>query len=149
MGNTVSWYENDGNENFTKHNISTVNNPEYVYAADIDKDGDIDVIAAFYKAVVLYENDGNENFTAYTIETSETDGAYSIYVIDINGDEKLDIVSTFWNDKVIWSENFGDSNINKHPIISSSSSFNVNENNISVGSITHSARAVDFSLLIH
>ena len=43
----IAWYENDGSESFTEHSISTsADAAKYVYAADVDADGDIDVLSA-------------------------------------------------------------------------------------------------------
>ena len=43
----ITWYENDGNENFTPHKItSSRNGAVSVYALDVDGDGDIDVLSA-------------------------------------------------------------------------------------------------------
>ena len=45
IGNTVDWYKNDGNQNFTKLPIAAgVVNPIEVTTADIDGDGDPDPI---------------------------------------------------------------------------------------------------------
>jgi len=42
----VFWYENDGDQNFTEHTIiSDANNTLFVYADDIDGDGDKDVLS--------------------------------------------------------------------------------------------------------
>jgi len=39
--------ENDGSENFTIHNITTTaNGAKSIYAADVDNDGDVDVLSA-------------------------------------------------------------------------------------------------------
>ena len=44
---SVSWYENNGSQYFSERVISTsISGPEAIYPADIDGDGDIDVVAA-------------------------------------------------------------------------------------------------------
>ena len=55
----IAWYENDGNQNFTAHVITT--NADYansVYAADIDGDNDLDVLSAslYDDKISWYEN---------------------------------------------------------------------------------------------
>ncbi|MEE9450112.1 MAG: FG-GAP-like repeat-containing protein, partial [Ignavibacteriaceae bacterium] len=69
----IAWYENDGNENFTPHTITTgTDGARSVYAGDVDGDGDMDVLSASWNddKIAWYENDGNENFTSHTITTS-------------------------------------------------------------------------------
>ncbi len=45
--NTIAWYENDGAENFTERVISTGASGAYsVTTADVDGDGDMDVLSA-------------------------------------------------------------------------------------------------------
>ena len=72
---TIAWYENDGGSNpsFSAHTISnSFDHPISIYALDINKDGDNDVIAAFDAddKIVLFENDGNQSFTANLIATT-------------------------------------------------------------------------------
>ena len=44
-----SWHENDGSQNFTEHTISTLRQiwlSERMFAADMDSDGDMDVLSS-------------------------------------------------------------------------------------------------------
>jgi len=78
--NKIAWYENDGSESFTEHAISTSADYAYsVYAADVDGDGDMDVLSASYNddKIAWYENDGSESFTEHTVTTS-ANGAHSV-----------------------------------------------------------------------
>ena len=67
-----------------------------VFAADVDNDGDIDVLSASLDddKIVWYENDGasDPSFTARTITTSD-DGAISVYAVDIDNDGDMDVLS--------------------------------------------------------
>ncbi|MHA2101650.1 MAG: FG-GAP-like repeat-containing protein [Candidatus Kariarchaeaceae archaeon] len=57
----VFYYENDGEENFTKHTIdNSAGNRQRLVANDIDKDGDIDLFVTnnFPSEFVFYRNDG-------------------------------------------------------------------------------------------
>jgi hypothetical protein len=45
----IAWYENDGQQNFTNHSITTAADfGSSVYAADVDGDGDMDVLSASF-----------------------------------------------------------------------------------------------------
>ncbi|KAH8065491.1 hypothetical protein JL720_12720 [Aureococcus anophagefferens] len=57
---TVAWYENDGEESFVAHIITTVADGAYdVFAIDVDGDGDVDALSASINddTVAWYEND--------------------------------------------------------------------------------------------
>ena len=62
-----------GQPTFTEYVIS--NSADYAYsvhAADVDGDGDIDVLSASKEddKIAWYENDGSESFTEHAISTS-------------------------------------------------------------------------------
>lgn len=118
----VAWYENDGNENFTPHTITTGADGVWsVYAVDVDNDGDIDVLSAsnYDDKVAWYENDGNENFTPHTITTS-ADWANSVFAVDVDSDGDMDVLSaSFLDGKIAWYENDGDENFTPHTITAS------------------------------
>ena len=111
---TIAWYENDGaaNPSWTAANIATsADGVEAVYVADMDGDGDLDIVSAssYDDTIAWYENDGaaDPSWTAADIATS-ADGAESVYVADMDGDGDLDIVSASYIDHTIaWYENDG------------------------------------------
>jgi flagellin-like protein len=115
----VAWYENDGSESFTAHEITTsANGVVSVYANDVDGDGDMDVQSASYidNKVIWYENDGSESFTAHII-TSSASGASSVFSIDMDGDGDMDILSSSWgSDTIAWYENDGSESFTTHQI---------------------------------
>jgi hypothetical protein len=44
--NKIAWYENDGSQGFTAHDITTAADGAFsVFAIDMDGDGDVDVLA--------------------------------------------------------------------------------------------------------
>jgi hypothetical protein len=89
-----------------------------VHAADVDGDGDLDVLSASAgdDEIAWYENDGNENFTVHTITTA-ADYANSVYAADMDGDGDLDVLSASGNDdKIAWYENDGSENFIPHTI---------------------------------
>ena len=84
-----------GQPTFTEYSISTSADGGYsVYAADVDGDGDMDVLSASYAddKIAWYENDGSEGFTEHAISTS-ADGAISVFAADVDGDGDMDVLS--------------------------------------------------------
>ncbi|HIA99799.1 MAG TPA: VCBS repeat-containing protein, partial [Gemmatimonadetes bacterium] len=124
----IAWYENDGaaDPSFTARTITTsADGAKSVFAADVDGDGDIDVLSASIHddKVVWYENDGAADpaFTASTI-TSSADGASSVYAADVDRDGDIDVLSaSSYDDKIAWYENNGaaDPSFTAHTITTS------------------------------
>ena len=113
----IAWFENNGasDPSFTSRTIamgtSSANGPWSVYAADLDSDGDIDVLSASVldNKIAWYENDGaaDPSFTAHTITTS-ANSVRSVYAVDIDSDGDLDILSASQgDDKIVWYESDG------------------------------------------
>ena len=111
---TIAWYENDGavDPSWTAADIdSNADGARGVYAADMDGDGDVDIVSASWldDTIAWYENDGaaDPSWTAADIDTNSR-GAQSVYVADMDGDGDLDIVSALYFDSTIaWYENDG------------------------------------------
>ena len=86
--------------------------------ADLDSDGDKDIIAGGYTADDLnwYENDGSANFTERSIDLN-LDGVLGLAVNDIDGDGDLDIFTTAKNnDQVALYTNNGSQSFTKSVI---------------------------------
>ena len=80
-----------------------------VYAADVDGDGDMDVLGAAYDAdtIAWWENTAGDG-SAWTehIVSSTFDGAYSVYAADVDGDGDLDVLGAAYGaDTIAWWEN--------------------------------------------
>ena len=110
----IAWFENNGaaDPTFTEHTIDGSFNGAYsVYAADVDGDGDMDVLGAANtaNAIAWFENDGSENFTKSYIATAGTfNGAHSVYAADVDGDGDMDVLgAAFTDDDIVWFENDG------------------------------------------
>ncbi len=75
-------------------------------AADLDGDGDTDVLSASFidDIIAWYENEGNGNFGEQQIISTIADGAISVYVADLDNDGDFDVLSAS-SDKIIWFEN--------------------------------------------
>ncbi|MHC4844862.1 MAG: FG-GAP repeat domain-containing protein [Planctomycetota bacterium] len=83
--------------------------PVSVHAADLDDDGDLDVLTAAWvdDSVHWFENvDGLGTFALGQLITSDADRAYSVHAADIDGDGDLDVTSaSFADGKIAWYEN--------------------------------------------
>jgi hypothetical protein len=116
----TAWWENDGNEKFTKHILregltSTLGDKSSVFATDVDGDGDRDIIgtANLLDDISWWENDSNENFTQHPIYTSFSDPG-PVYASDLNEDGKVDILAG--GDAFAWWGNDGSQNFMRHII---------------------------------
>ncbi|MCA9150686.1 MAG: VCBS repeat-containing protein [Planctomycetales bacterium] len=80
-----------------------------VVAADIDHDGDQDLVAASWRddKVVWYENlDGTGRFGEQQVITTDAKHAQCVFVADIDGDDDLDVLSaSSEDDKLAWYPN--------------------------------------------
>lgn len=100
--------------------------PAHVSAADIDGDGDLDILVACMGllfpsndrigSVVILENDGRQNFTPRTI-IDRIARVTDVRAADFNGDGRLDLaVGQFGYDdgETRWLENLGDWSFRSH-----------------------------------
>ncbi len=109
---SISWYENDGEENFTErvvtNNFPWVNSIDVI---DVDDDGDIDVVATSGDGsiIVWFENEGENDFDFERHELAvEFGGAYYVDAIDLDEDGDVDVVAAaLTEDRVSWFENDG------------------------------------------
>jgi hypothetical protein len=80
-----------------------------VFAADVDGDGDMDMLSSSVAddTIAWHENDGNENFTKRVISNT-AESAQSVFAADVDGDGDMDVLSASINDNTIaWYENTG------------------------------------------
>jgi hypothetical protein len=124
----ISWYKQNDNVNVNENvnvnpnvnaNVNHVTFTNYtitsnfmyttsVYVADIDGDGDLDVISASSRdnMVAWYENRGlAETFTQHKITTNAA-GAFAVYAIDMDLDGDIDVLSASrYDSKISMYEN--------------------------------------------
>lgn len=108
----IAWYENtNGQGAFGPEQIISTNalGARMVYAADMDGDGDVDVLSASSNdnKIAWYKNlDGLGNFSTELIISSTANGALSVHTADIDGDGDQDVLSaSYIDDKIAWYEN--------------------------------------------
>ena len=80
-GDTDSWGENDGSQNFAEHVISNGEDGTYsCFMYDLDGDSDLDALTTSYKddTVAWFENDGSQSFARRSITTSSTGAIHGI-----------------------------------------------------------------------
>jgi len=104
--NNFSWFENiDGNGNFSSQNIiDNLWSCQSIASADLDGDGDMDIIGTASYSVNWYENiDGAGNFgSAHTIDNPHWS---KVKIGDIDSDGDMDIIIINSYDTVGWYEN--------------------------------------------
>ncbi len=114
VGDEVAWWRNEGGDpvTWTKYTIRAgYDYAHEVYAEDMDRDGDMDVLGAStdLNEITWWRNDGGfpivwteqvigDNFSA----------AKSVHVADFDGDDTLDVVgAAMWGHDVTWWRNDG------------------------------------------
>ncbi len=125
--NQIVWYENvDGQGNFGPKQIisSTAQGAFSAIAADLDGDGDLDLVSAsgLDSTIAWYENlDGQGNFGPKKIISSSNDNCRVIVAVDIDNDGDVDIVANGTNGITLsWFENLdGQGNFGTKMAISS------------------------------
>ncbi len=97
-------------QEWTEHAVdSEFEGANCVYAADVDNDGDIDVLGAaiFADDITWWENlDGTGLVWFEHIVDGEYDGVQSVYAADMDGDGDIDVLGAAYSvDEITWWEN--------------------------------------------
>jgi len=108
----IAWYENTAGDGdaWTAHSISTdAKGATSVFAADVDGDGDQDVLSTSYdnNKVAWYENEQRNGSTWTPREIwLGGRGASSVIAADLDRDGDQDVVSAaYLDDTIAWHEN--------------------------------------------
>jgi hypothetical protein len=90
-----------------------------VYAADLDGDGDADVLSASVNdKIAWYENLGNGAFGGELVLSTNADNPYAVYATDLDGDGDADVLSASDADnKIAWYENLGNGSFYSERVI--------------------------------
>lgn len=111
---------------------SDISLPDDVHAADINGDGNIDIISASRgeNKIAWFPNNGDGIWgeqqvivTYPEMETSQFGSNFKIYAADLNEDGNVDVISTSEEDNTIaWYENLGDGRFSSPNILTSEAS---------------------------
>jgi hypothetical protein len=110
----ISWWRNEGGNpvQWTEQTIGAgFDGAKSVRVADLDDDGDNDVIGAclYGNDITWWRNDGGDpiQWTEFNIDSYFT-GAHRVQVVDIDEDQDLDILAVaYYNGEVAWYSNDG------------------------------------------
>ena len=111
----IAWWENTAGDGsaWTKHFVDDhFLGAVSVQAADIDRDGDLDVVAAGYDGdgrIAWFENTAGDGSTwTERVIDSTYGGARDVYAADVDGDGHLDVLGAAEiDDDITWWENDG------------------------------------------
>jgi hypothetical protein len=112
LDNKIAWYENNGSESFTLRTISPatgVTSPgaKTVFVADVDSDGDLDVLSAHGSRTAWYENNGSQSFSQHLLPAATT-GVFGLFAVDMDRDGDTDVLySSASEGEMGWYENNG------------------------------------------
>jgi hypothetical protein len=104
--NGVYWFEcpaDTKNPGWTRHTVvdyGSANTMNSMDVADMDRDGDIDIISGEHRGserVTIWANDRSGNFTEHIVDTGK-ESHLGTRVVDLDGDGDLEIISIAWDD---------------------------------------------------
>ena len=107
----IAWCQNNRANGFRCDVVTTaVLSPQSVFAADLDQDGQVDIVSASSgdRKVAWYRNEGNATFVAQRL--INTDAATSLYAADLDGDGFIDVLcisQSYFPAQITWYRNEG------------------------------------------
>ncbi|PZD77845.1 T9SS type A sorting domain-containing protein [Mesonia sp. K7] len=96
----INYYENDGTGTFSKTAILTTSGSPNILEcwtitkADVNADGNMDIVTGETIGAVVYLNNGNGNFTPHTVTQTNHTTITSLALEEIDGDNLLDLIFT-------------------------------------------------------
>lgn len=117
----LSWYQNNGAGVFTRHVISSgldldalVGRP-HITSADVNGDGDMDILAVSGASILWYQGDGAGNFTSHVDRLDPFTDALSVTSTDVDGDGIVDLIRGGY-DSISWLKGDGLGNFTPHVV---------------------------------
>jgi hypothetical protein len=98
----LCWYEQLESGKFERHTLITEYSLNNLDVADMDRDGDSDIITCEHKGprgkqkLQIFENDGKGNFKEHIADTGK-ESHLGALVADMDNDGDLDIISAAWD----------------------------------------------------
>lgn len=105
----ISWYENNGSEDFIYHFVEEIQtcNSGRLTKGDLNNNGNKDFLLSNSNFIYWYNNDGSGNFTKTTI-SSDVSGVRQISVIDMDENGNIDfVIAQGGTNSVMWFQNNG------------------------------------------
>lgn len=98
----LALYENDGSDNFNYRKI-TSNDQEALGLADMNGDGDLEILEASSTWIVVRERASSQEFQGYVMSQVFSE---SIFTADMDGDGDFDVLPAMrYRNEVLWLEN--------------------------------------------
>lgn len=96
------------------------NGANSVFAADLDGDGDLDMISSSRNdsKIAWYEN-VNENYGPQQIISETRTGTVQVIAIDVDGDGDQDLINSATENGIVWYENDGQGNFTSSQLVNS------------------------------
>ncbi len=126
--NGVELWSNSGDQNFTRSILGSWPFASFLYTADVDDNGYVDVLVACCEGgsnrMGWIENSGNSVFTDHIV-ISDWDHANSVHAEDIDSDGDIDLLGTASGrstgaGEIAWFENDGNQVFSMHTIYATS-----------------------------
>lgn len=105
--NSITWYENKGDQSFDQHAIltGTFIYLSDIYVMDLDADTDMDILLSsdYNDTIYWFKNDGNQNFTMEVVLAG--DRPMEMVVLDMDGDGDMDLLANSYDqNEAFWIE---------------------------------------------